>query len=405
MPGSNAMPWRNDRYSAFDTVVGGLPYQVVARLVYAEDTREHLASVFGFMVNVHWVREHYFSGIAQLAARIGESGGGLEYMIADERGARVAGTDRPARPESAETREFLAVFLDPSLIALDPPPDLTMPSWTVHVSAASDRTLELAARGARRTLLAIAAAALLAGLGLTVAVRAAHASVRVASMRSDFVSAVTHELKTPLSTIRTIADTLVRGRLSTPEQVHTYAELLAQEERRLARLIDNLLAYARVTDVTEVYSFESLSPHDVAAEAMSRFKHQLMDGSVDFQLDVDPALPRIRADRTALVLAFDNIIDNAIRYSAETTKAVMTAHAEDGVVEFTVTDHGVGIPPDELQRVQRRFSRGRSSVGHGSGLGLAIVRRIANDHGGSLQLESTVGVGTTVRLAIPVARG
>lgn len=130
-----------------------------------------------------------------------------------------------------------------------------------------------------------------------------------------------------------------------------------------------------------------------------------MDGSVDFQLDVDPALPRIRADRTALVLAFDNIIDNAIRYSAETTKAVMTAHAEDGVVEFTVTDHGVGIPPDELQRVQRRFSRGRSSVGHGSGLGLAIVRRIANDHGGSLQLESTVGVGTTVRLAIPVARG
>lgn len=241
------------QYSAFDTVVGGLPYQVVARLVYAEDTREHLASVFGFMVNVHWVREHYFSGIAQLAARIGESAGGLEYMIADERGARVAGTDRPARPESAETREFLAVFLDPSLIALDPPPDLTMPSWTVHVSAASDRTLELAARGARRTLLAIAAAALLAGLGLTVAVRAAHASVRVASMRSDFVSAVTHELKTPLSTIRTIADTLVRGRLSTPEQVHTYAELLAQEERRLARLIDNLLAYARVTDVTEVY--------------------------------------------------------------------------------------------------------------------------------------------------------
>ena len=152
-----------------------------------------------------------------------------------------------------------------------------------------------------------------------------------------------------------------------------------------------------------MYSFESLAPCALVDEAVSRFKHQLSAGPFDVTIDVDQALPRVRADRSALVLALDNVIDNAIRYSGTAKALMLVARAVGSTVEFSVTDAGVGIPADDLERVQRRFSRGRAGLGQGSGLGLAIVRRIVDDHGGRLHIESTEGRGTTVRLIVPLA--
>jgi signal transduction histidine kinase len=379
----------------------GRLYEVVARLVYQDTTRQRLECVFGFIVDLDWARQHYFPAIAQQASHVGAANEGLEYAITDERGALIAGLAALTTGRETVTRSFAALFIDPTLVALDPPADLLQPTWNITVGAGQDSALELAARGSQQTFVVVSTAAFLAGLGLLVTVRAAHATARIAAMRSDFVSAVTHELKTPLSTIRTIADTLVRGRISTVDQIHSYAELLVQEERRLARLVDNLLAYARVTDVAEVYSFEPVSPEEVIADVLSRFDRQIKDEGFDFQVNVDQSLPRVKADRTALVLALDNLLDNAIRYSGRSTSASLSARRNGDTVEFEVRDQGIGIPADELERVQRRFVRGRSSTSHGSGLGLAIVRRIAHDHGGDLLIDSQVGVGTVVTLVIP----
>lgn len=388
-------------YSAFNTALEGRRYEVVARVVYRDTTRQRPDCVFGFMVDLDWARKHYFPAIAQQASHVGSATESLEYIIADEKGGHVTGPDSLRRGQATITRSFAALFIDPALVALDPPADLVQPMWNITVGAGYDSALELAARGSQRTLAVVSVAALLAGLGLLVTVRAANANARIAAMRSDFVSAVTHELKTPLSTIRTIADTLVRGRVTTADQIQTYAELLVQEERRLVRIVDNLLAYARVTDVAEVYSFEPVAPDEVIAEVLGRFNRQLMDGGFDFDVNVDESLPRVNADRTSIVLALDNLIDNAIRYSGDSTRATLIARRNGSNVDMQVRDHGIGIPADELERVQRRFVRGRSSTSHGSGLGLAIVRRIAHDHGGDLRIESQVGVGTVVTLSVP----
>jgi signal transduction histidine kinase len=387
-------------YSAFDTTLEKRRYQVVARLVYHDPMRQRLDCVFGFTVDLDWARQHYFPAIAQQAAHVGSANEGLEYAIADEQGLPIA-SPGPLVRSPVVTHTFARLFLDPALVALDPPTDLRQPVWKITVGAGPDSALDLAARGSQRTLVAVSVAALVAGLGLVVTLRAAHASARIAAMRSDFVSAVTHELKTPLSTIRTIADTLVRGRLNRMDQVETYAELLVQEERRLSRLVENLLAYARVTDVAEVYSFEPVAPQEIVADALARFGRQLADGGFDVDVSVPASLPHVKADRTSVVLALDNLIDNAIRYSRHSTTASVTVRCADENVEFAVRDHGIGIAPDELERVQRRFVRGRSSTSHGSGLGLAIVRRIALDHGGDLRIDSEVGVGTVVTLVIP----
>ncbi|HMF95251.1 MAG TPA: HAMP domain-containing sensor histidine kinase, partial [Vicinamibacterales bacterium] len=272
--------------------------------------------------------------------------------------------------------------------------------WTVQVSPARDDTLMAAAQGAPWIRSVIVSATFAAVLGLLVALRVSRASIDLATLRSDFVSSVTHELKTPLTTILSAAETLFRGRVTTSDGVNRYAQLLMQESRRLKRLVDNILAYARVTDVTEVYSFQPLEPAELVAAALRGFP-DLKPPAVE--IDVPRSLPTIRADRTSIVLTLDNLIDNALRYSSGERWLAIRGCARDRFVDLAIEDHGAGIPAGELPRITKRFVRGRSAEAPGSGLGLAIATRVISDHGGQMTIDSVPGRGTTVTLVFPRA--
>ncbi len=391
------------RYSTFEVTIEGLPYQVIARPLYRDGSRTEMTSVFGFMVNLDWARQSYFTALADEVSRIADDGGGLEYQIVDDAGRSLRASDTAPAREAWAAVTFPVLFFDPNLVKLDAPLDLPQRIWRIEVNGAREPTLALATTGARLTMLVIGAAAILMGAGLVVAMRAVRASADLATMRSEFVSTVTHELKTPLATIRAIGQTLVRGRVRTPEDIQTYAGMLVREESRLARLVDNLLAYARITEATDVYSFEALEPATIAAEALRGLPGQFGDANYQMDVDVPESLPPIRADRTAMVLALGNLLDNAFRYSGTSLRVALEARHAGHEVVFTVTDAGIGIPADEINRVQRRFARARNANGRGSGLGLAIVSRVVADHRGRLQITSTVNVGTRVTMAIPAA--
>lgn len=390
-------------YSVFEMMLAGGAYQVVARILYRDPLREHPECVFGFMVNLDWVRQTYFAEIATQVARIGDAQAGLDFTILDEQAESVVdGAIAPGQP--LKERAFPVLFVDPMLVTLDPPPDLRHRIWTVQVSGVRDSTLTAAARGMTWTVVVLGMAALALTIGLTMTIRAVRAGVALATMRSDFVSTVTHDLKTPLATIRAVGETLVRGRVSGADTLKEYAGVLVQESRRLTRLVDNLLAYARVTDVTEIYSFEAHAPAELVEEALHGFRQALAEGGFELELDVPADLPLIRADWTAMSLLLDNLIDNAIRYSRQSRWVGISARQTGPMVRIDVRDRGQGIPADELGQVQRRFFRGRlTSRDRGSGLGLAIATRIAADHGGELALDSRMGEGTVVSLTLPTA--
>ena len=160
-------------------------------------------------------------------------------------------------------REFPLLFLDPSTSRVALAPD-TVRTWKIAATQTAESAVLGAARRADQTLLVAGAAALTLGIGLVLAIRAVRAGVALTAMRSEFVASVTHELKMPLANIRALADTLVRRPMGA-EKIHTYAEYLMQEARRLTRLVDNLLAYSRITDVTNIYSFEPIAPAEFAA--------------------------------------------------------------------------------------------------------------------------------------------
>jgi signal transduction histidine kinase len=397
------------QYSIFRMTIEGSDYQVVTRFLRGASAADDPTAVVGFLVNMDWVRTQFF--VPMLDSVLAGNGvtaetqivdpEDIKFALLDQTGTAVGGRPKIPADRRPTGRRFSAYFFDPVMANTEAVRDLDQWAWSLQVSAAEDPTLAIAVRGARRTMLVLAASALALGIGLMIIVRATRAAAAVASMRSEFVSTVTHELKTPMSVIQSIGETMVRGRVSSPEQQREYAQLLVQETHRLRHLIDNLLAYARVTQVADVYAFEPIQPDEVVEEAVHGFRKLLRERGIEVHVSVSAPQSSIRGDRTSIVFALRNLIDNAMRH-AGATRIELEARLSDNTVEFVVSDRGRGIPDDELKRVQQPFVRG-GATSRGSGLGLAIVRRIAAAHRGWFTLESRVDVGTTATLAIPVA--
>jgi signal transduction histidine kinase len=230
--------------------------------------------------------------------------------------------------------------------------------------------------------------------------RAAHTSATLAAVRSEFVASVTHELKTPIATIQAIGGALTSGRIAGPAVVPRYGQLVTNEARRLARLVDNVLALSRITDVADVYAFDRVSIGEVIDDVVADFATIITEQGFEVTVAIPPDVPVVRGDRSALRLMLDNLIDNAIKYSTTTRAITVSAAVQPPMVVVSVRDRGVGIRSGELDEVTRRFFRGSGAVGGGNGLGLAIVQRIVKDHNGVLRIESREGEGTTVSVSL-----
>jgi two-component system, OmpR family, phosphate regulon sensor histidine kinase PhoR len=241
-------------------------------------------------------------------------------------------------------------------------------------------------------------------LGLLLTMAAVRAGAQLAAMKSEFVSSVTHELKTPLSVIQLVSETLVKGRYKSPETIRDYAGLLSQEAHRLSRLIDNLLAYASMSDVNKAYSFEELSVTDLVERALATFDGRLVATGVEVKVDLPADLPKVRADSQTMLQVLDNVIDNALKYSPGGDPIAIRGYAADARVHVEITDRGVGIAHDEVPKVFRKFYRAPGAPASGSGLGLAIARRVMEDHGGSIGIATVEGRGTTVDISLPASR-
>jgi signal transduction histidine kinase len=390
-------------FTVFETMMEGVPYQVVVNFLYRGDDRGGLFGLVGFTVNLDWVHRIYFDELALQMARIGGAENELSLAILDERGAVVTET-RPADTTiSPASRAFPLVFLDRALLTGLPPQSAPFRYWTARVSAAQGSPLAAAALGGTGTLILISLAAAVAVVGLVVTARGMRAAAELAAMKSDFVSSVTHELKTPLSGIRLIADTLASGRYDSRKTIDEYATLLSREGKHLTGLIDNLLAYARLSDARHAYVYESVNVGDLVDDALDHFEAVLIEQRFTVEVEVPSTLPTIRADRPALLQALDNLIDNAIKYSDGTRVLQVRAHAADRRVTISVADRGVGIRADDIERVCDKFFRGREVRTGGSGLGLAIASQIVHAHGGRLGIESAPGHGTRVDVVVPQA--
>jgi len=390
------------RFVTFESQIDGAPYQTIAHLLYSGEVGVRLFAVVGFTVNMNWVREHYFRDfIRDIHEIVGDPA--LAIEIHDDRDGLVAATNASTYQGGVASRSFSLIFADPVVVSHVPSKE-RVPEWTVNVAVGDDAALAAASRGAARTLALLAIAGMIAIVALLLTVRADRAAAELATLQSEFVSAVSHEMKTPLSLITLASDTLASGRYQSSKTIREYGEMLAHEAHQLTRLIDNVLCYARLHDSGAPSNAEPIDILDLVEESVNRFRLQLNALAFDVQLQLPLEVPSVNGDRIMLQHALDNLIDNAVKHGEAGRQLTVKVDSDPDDVHIQVSDAGPGIPADEISHVFDKFYRGRGARKRGSGLGLAIVRQIIREHGGRIRITSEAGSGTRVSVSLPVSR-
>jgi two-component system phosphate regulon sensor histidine kinase PhoR len=285
----------------------------------------------------------------------------------------------------------------------------TLYNWRLQVALTSAEGLTQRAVRQRLVQLGVVGlAVLIAVVGTFIVVRASVQERRLAALKSDFVANVSHELKTPLASVRMFAELLTTGRVASDDKRKEYLQIILGESERLSNLIDNVLDFAKVERGKEAYEFREGDLGDVVTRAvdMQRYRAERQDIELTVEVENTPAV----FDSRALELAVVNMIDNAFKYAKGTEEVRVTVQPvpddEGGGAKVRVVDEGPGIQEDEQQVIFDRFVRGRDAKDRhvrGSGIGLALVKHIADSHGGEVRVESPVqdGRGTAFELRIP----
>jgi two-component system sensor histidine kinase SenX3 len=238
-------------------------------------------------------------------------------------------------------------------------------------------------------------------------------SHRVARVRRDFVANVSHELKTPIGALQLLAEALLDATdpsnadaVDPSEDVaaaRRFAERIQHESTRLGRLVNELLELTRLQGAEPLPAPEPVSVDWVLAEVVDRTRTAATARRVEVRVEGQRGLTVYGSD-TQVATAVSNLVENAIAYSGEETRVTVAIRGDDEHVEISVADQGIGIAPDDVARIFERFYRAdqaRSRTTGGTGLGLAIVKHIATNHGGRVEVSSTLGGGSTFTLRLP----
>jgi signal transduction histidine kinase len=298
----------------------------------------------------------------------------------------------------------LAPAADPATIKAQPS-DTRLP-WTVALSPG--RSSPLAGEmSARRRLLLAGLVAILVFLGgatyfLWRVVRREFAVIR---QQTDFVATVSHEFRTPLTSLRHVAELLQESDDLPADRRRAFYEALGRNTERLHRLVESLLDFSRMEGGKKPYDLQPLDAGELAGRVVADFQQEVGPRDVTVALVVDRRGPTsVRADSAALTHAIWNLLDNAVKYSPNASAVHVSVAPHPAGVAIGVRDEGLGIPGPEQKDIFNRFVRGEQAAQlgiKGTGLGLAIVSHIVSAHGGTIELESEKGAGSTFRIVLP----
>jgi len=325
---------------------------------------------------------------------------GLSVAIVDESGKVVAGPGLLSQEGSEKSG-------DPQLVSTGGFAD-SFPPWAIRIYRSGVGAVERQFR-MRRNIYILSLVVVIAALffGGFLAIRSTAKELKLARMKSDFVATVSHEFRTPLTSIRYMAELLQRGRVRDEARKQQYYEAITGESERLSRLVENLLDFSKIESGMKEYRMEEADIAALAADVATRFRQQA--GFKDFTLETEIAggLLVIQADKESLGRAVFNLLDNAVKYSGENPRLVLRAWSGEDAVCLQVEDYGIGIVISEQKKIFEKFYRSEVAMESdvkGTGIGLPLVEHIVRAHGGKVLLESEPGKGTRVTIRLPVRR-
>lgn len=322
--------------------------------------------------------------------------------LVDEQGRPLAA------PEETEPRDYRRPFVARELSAL-------LPLWEA-AAYLTDPLLVSSRAGQVTKILWVLISLLFVSIliGGTLVLRTVRAEVILSRQKTTFVANVSHELKTPLTSIRMFAEMLLEGRQRSENKKQEYLSLMVSESERLTRLINNVLDFSRMEQGRKHYSMERLDLAALCTELLESQRPRYEQSGFQLALRAQPPENRVaaqvwvQADPEALKQSILNLLSNAEKYAGIGKVIEVEIHKVESWVCIDVMDRGKGVPPSQAKRIFEEFYRGDDSLAakvRGSGLGLSITRRILRDHGGDVLYLPREGGGSIFRIQLPVANG
>lgn len=280
------------------------------------------------------------------------------------------------------------------------------PDYLVGIRTKGKSLEDLATDRLQNTLILILALMFVLIAGAWIVFRNIRSEIKLAQMKSDFVSNVSHELRTPLALIRMYAETLEMDRIREESKRKEYYQIINKESERLTRLINNILNFSRIESGRKEYDFHKVVINDVVQNTAEIYGYHIHSMGFEFNLDLAPDLLPVNLDEESVTECIINLLDNAVKYSDDTKYINLSTGFKNEMVYISVQDKGIGIEQKNIDRIFEKFYRVSDSMVHntkGSGLGLTLIKHIIASHGGKISVESKPGEGTTFYMYFPIA--
>ena len=279
--------------------------------------------------------------------------------------------------------------------------------WKVALFESSGKTLEqLAVREKRLNLILFLGVLFVMLFGIIVLARAVIHETEVSRLKQEFVSNVTHELKTPLSLIRMFGETLDSGIVTEEKKRKEFYSIIRKESERLTHLINNVLDFSSIDTGKKVYNYEETDLVSVIKPSLEAYKFHVHDRGFEFESIMPKEPMLIKIDKDAISQAFLNLLSNAVKYSEERKHIGIKIGKDSHSAFISVSDQGVGIAKEELKKIFEKFYRAPNNMAkqpRGSGLGLTLTMNVIDAHKGTIEVESEPGVGSTFTIRLPLS--
>lgn len=388
---------------------GSITHDLVYHFLYDLPERLTLRAFLGFTIDEQKLTGEFFPEvIAHEDSYLRPAGfPRLVFSILDDANQEVYRSGPTLLAKYEHEVRFPYLFFDVDIIdSLDPfRPDVRY--WRVRTAFEGGSIPGLVKQSSNRQRLWWLLAAFTALGGIVLTIRASARELRLAKLRSDFVASVSHELKTPLAKIQLFADTLKAGRTRSTAKSLEYAEIISGQAQKLGQMIAGLLDFSQIESGSRWYPQEEIDLRPVLQGALRTFEYELQQKGFDVEISLPAQEVPVSGDPEGLQQVFENLIGNAIKYSAHLRQLHLSMEIVKNFANVHVADRGVGIPQKEQRKIFRKFYRARHkdtlSV-TGSGLGLAIAQHVVESHGGRITVASRFGEGSTFTVALPISR-
>ncbi|MBI3264482.1 MAG: HAMP domain-containing histidine kinase [Acidobacteria bacterium] len=394
-------------YAAVSERIGQTPYDFFVRLLYTDAARTRFFAVLGFLVNLDTVRTRLFPALyeRQFAALLDPRDGSppFQMQVVDDTGRIVFG-GRMALPAVAARSRFALQFYPEEDIGPRMASGIPSRQWTLVISPRAQSASSTIASTRTQSYWLSGLSVLLMIVALAFAVQSRKRAEQLARVQADFVAHVSHQLKTPVSLLSAVGETLALDRVRSPEKLAQYVDIVRGETSRLSALVERILEFSRAGDSRRGYELEPVNLAILARETVEAFGRALSSNGYRIQVVDTGAAPVVVADPAAIEQALVNLLDNAIKYGGESREVTVQVGITRSDATIDVIDRGIGIDPGERARIFERFYRGAGAAMNrrGFGLGLAIAQELVAAHRGRIEVESTPGSGSTFRIRIPL---